>query len=64
MARTGFSANRQPGLSDEGVVEFGYQMRINESISLQPSLQWILNPGGAGRVPGLFAAGLQLGFNF
>jgi porin len=64
VARTGFSPISQPGLSHEGVVELGYQMRINQSFNLQPSLQWILNPGAAGRVPGLFAAGLQLGFSF
>jgi len=64
VARTGFSPVSQPGLSHEGVVELGYQIRFNQSFNLQPSLQWILNPGGAGRVPGLFAAGLQLGFSF
>ncbi len=64
VARTGFSPITQPGLSHEGVVELGYQIRFNQSFNLQPSLQWILNPGGAGRVPGLFAAGLQLGFSF
>lgn len=64
VARTGFSPISQPGLSHEGVVELGYQIRFNRSFNLQPSLQWILNPGGAGRVPGLFAAGLQLGFSF
>ncbi|MDM7952790.1 MAG: carbohydrate porin [Cyanobium sp. CZS 25K] len=64
VARTGFSPISRPGLSHEGVVELGYQVRINQSFNLQPSLQWIVNPGGAGRVPGLFAAGLQLGFRF
>jgi porin len=64
VARTGFSPITSPGLSHEGVVELGYQIRINRSFNLQPSLQWILNPGGAGRIPGVFAAGLQLGFSF
>lgn len=64
VARTGFSPITSPGLSHEGVVELGYQVQINQSFNLQPSLQWILNPGGAGRVPGVFAAGLQLGFSF
>jgi porin len=64
VARTGFSPITSPGLSHEGVVELGYQVRFNQSFNLQPSLQWILNPGGAGRVPGVFAAGLQLGFSF
>ena len=64
VARTGFSPITSPGLSHEGVVELGYQIRINRSFNLQPSLQWIINPGGAGRVPGVFATGLQLGFSF
>jgi porin len=64
VARTGFSPITRPGLSHEGVVELGYQVRINASFNLPPSLQWVLNPGGAGRVPDLFAAGLQLGFRF
>ncbi len=64
VARTGFSPITNPGLSHEGVVELGYQVQINQSFNLQPSLQWILHPGGAGRVPGVFAAGLQLGFSF
>ncbi|MCP9834722.1 MULTISPECIES: carbohydrate porin [unclassified Cyanobium] len=64
LARTGFSPTISPGLSHEGVVELGYQLRINRSFNLQPSLQWIVNPGGAGRVPGVFAVGLQLGLSF
>ncbi len=64
VARTGFSPITSPGLSHEGVVELGYQVRFNQSFNLQPSLQWILHPGGAGRVPGVFAVGLQLGFSF
>jgi porin len=63
-ARTGFSPISAPGLSHEGVVELGYQVQINRSFSLQPTLQWILNPGGAGRTAGIFAAGLQVGFSF
>jgi len=64
VARTGFSPITSPGLSHEGVVELGYKVQINQSFNLQPSLQWILHPGGAGRVPGVFAVGLQLGFSF
>ncbi|MCP9858986.1 MULTISPECIES: carbohydrate porin [unclassified Cyanobium] len=64
VARPGFSPTISPGLSHEGVVELGYQLRINQSFNLQPSLQWIVNPGGAGRVPGVFAVGLQLGLSF
>jgi len=63
-ARTGFSPISQPGLSDEGGLEVGYQMRINPSFNLQPSLQWVLRPGGAGRVPGVCAVGLQPDLNF
>ena len=64
VARTGFSPITSPGLSHEGVVELGYQLRINQSFNLQPSLKWIIHPGGAGRIPRVFAAGLQLGLSF
>jgi len=49
----------------EGMVELGYQLQLNRSLALQPSLQWIVNPSGADRpVPGILAAGLQLTFSF
>ncbi|KEF42210.1 MAG: hypothetical protein ER33_07580 [Cyanobium sp. CACIAM 14] len=64
MARTGFSPTIQAGLGHEGVVELGYQLRINETFTLQPTLQWVLSPGGTGRVPGICAAGLQLDVRF
>ncbi len=64
VARTGFSPVTSPGRSYEGVVELGYQLRISQSLNLQPSLQWILNPGGGGGVPAILAAGLQLDMSF
>jgi porin len=49
----------------EGMVELGYQLQLNRSLGLQPSLQWIVNPSGADRpLPGILAAGLQLTFSF
>jgi porin len=64
VARTGFCPIASPGSSYEAVVELGYQLRINRTLNLEPTPQWVLNPGAAGKVPGIVAAGLQLGINF
>lgn len=48
----------------EGMVEVGYQLRLNKTLALQPTLQWIVNPGGSGDVPGIFAAGVQISLTF
>jgi len=49
----------------EGMVELGYQLRLNGNLALQPTVQWILNPSGAGRpVPGILTAGVQVNLSF
>ena len=49
----------------EGVLELGYRIQFNESLNLQPTLQWIFNPSGAAEpVPGILAAGVQIQLNF
>jgi len=49
----------------EGMLELGYRMQFNESLNLQPTLQWIFNPSGALQsVPGILAAGMQIQLNF
>jgi porin len=45
------------------VVEVGYQIQLNPTLNLQPSLQWIINPGAMGRTPGIFATTVQLTLN-
>jgi porin len=59
VARAGFSPTLPPDLSYEGVIELGYQFRINSSFSLQPTSMWILRPGSSGKVPGIRSFGLQ-----
>ena len=49
----------------EGMLELGYQLRLNGNLALQPTLQWILNPSaGPHPLPGILAAGLQLSASF
>lgn len=64
IARTGFSAPLLPDLNWQAVVELNYTVRINTNLSLQPLLQWILNPAGDGRVPAILTSGVQLTLNF
>lgn len=64
IARSGFSPVLTPGRSYEGAVELGYQIRINQALSLQPTWVWILRPGGSGAVPGIGALGLQISWGF
>ncbi|MFM7312506.1 MAG: carbohydrate porin, partial [Cyanobium sp.] len=65
--RAGLNPSQPPGWPSryEGMLELGYQLRINGSLALQPTVQWILNPSGAGQpVPGILTAGLQLSLSF
>ncbi|MFM7652409.1 MAG: carbohydrate porin [Vulcanococcus sp.] len=49
----------------EGMVELGYQLRLSGNLALQPTVQWILNPSGAGGpVPDILTAGLQISLSF
>lgn len=47
--------------NDEGVLELTYQAVISENISLQPTLQYVMNPGGPdeGTSSDAWAAGLR-----
>ena len=49
----------------EAMIELGYQLKLSRTMALQPTLQWILNPSaGAGPLPDILAAGVQLSFSF
>ncbi len=50
--------------SYEGLVELGYQLKLNARLTLKPSLQWIVHPGPRGDVPGIVATGLEIGLTF
>jgi len=63
FGKSGFSPTSAPGQSYEGVIELGYQFQLNPTLNLQPTVQWILNPGGAGNTTGIFATTLQITLN-
>jgi porin len=47
------------------MLELGYRIQINQSLNLQPTLQWIFNPSGTPKtVPGILAAGMQIQLAF
>jgi len=49
----------------EGMLELGYRIQFNQSLNLQPTLQWIFNPSGSAEsVADIFAAGMQIELNF
>jgi porin len=64
FGRTSFSPAITPSSSYEAVVELNYNYTVNSNLSLQPLVQWIVNPGGMGTTPGIFATGLQLTLQF
>lgn len=60
FGRTSFSPQLSPG-TFEAVLELNYAISINAQLSVQPVLQWIINPGGSdAEKGGAFAGGLQL----
>ena len=64
LGRSGLSHQLSSG-AYEGMLELGYRIQINQSLNLQPTLQWIFNPSGAEQsVPGILAAGMQIQLNF
>jgi porin len=63
FGKTGFNQLLAPNQSYEGVIELGYQFQLNPTLNLQPAVQWIINPGGAGNTAGIFATTLQITLN-
>ena len=60
---TSFSQALTPGLRPEGVLELNYTVPISSQLSIQPVLQWILQPGGS--IHGaVFAGGMQITLSF
>ena len=60
LGRTSFSPTINPGLSYAGMIELNYSFYVSEILQIQPVMQWIINPGGEGKVPGIWAGGLQI----
>ena len=63
LERTSFSSTLLSGKSYEATIELNYSIYISEMLQIQPVMQWIINPGGAGETPGIWAGGVQLNLN-
>ncbi len=49
----------------EMALELTYRFRFDQdALFFQPDLQYIIRPGGTGRIPDAFVAGFQVGINF
>lgn len=59
FGRTSFSPQLTPG-SHEAVLELNYAISINAQLTLQPVIQWIINPGGGSNGGSSYAGGVQL----
>ena len=58
--RSGFSRSIAPNQSYEAAIELNYKIQISERLQIQPLMQWIINPSGAGSRPAIWATGAQL----
>ena len=58
--RSGFSQSIAPNQSYEAAIELNYKIQISERLQIQPLMQWIINPSGAGSRPAIWATGAQL----
>ena len=61
---TWFNSTSDPGLNPEMVLEINYTIPLSSQLTLQPVLQWIVNPSGSSNRPAVIAAGLQLNLSF
>jgi len=64
LGRTSLNRTVNPGLNPESLLELNYSAVINSTLSLQPFLQWVINPGGSGTTANILALGLQLQLQF
>jgi porin len=48
----------------ELVLEWGYRVQLSEFAYVQPDVQWVMNPGGTGRIPNALVLGAQMGVTF
>ncbi|QNI74187.1 carbohydrate porin [Synechococcus sp. NOUM97013] len=63
LQRTSFSSTLSPGKSYEATIELNYSIYVSDMLQIQPVMQWIINPGGLGNTPGIWAGGIQLNLN-
>ncbi len=64
--RLGAAAVRAAGGSGdhEMVAELTHLFVVGEHLAIQPDMQYIVDPGGSGRIPDAFVAGLRLTLSF
>jgi porin len=48
----------------EHVIEITYLANLTDWLALQPDFQYIINPGGVGRIPNALVAGIRFNFSF
>ena len=60
LGRTSFSPTINPRLSHERTIELNDSFYASEILQIQPVMQWMINPGGEGEVPGIWAGGVQI----
>jgi porin len=48
----------------EKVIEFGHRFQITRWSYFQPDIQWVIDPGGTGRIPNAVVIGAQMGLTF
>jgi len=58
------AGDAQPLSAREMVAELTHLFVVGEHLAIQPDLQYIVGPGGSGRIPDAFVAGLRLTLSF
>ena len=48
----------------ESVLEFGHRVQLTKFAFIQPDLQWVIRPGGTGRIDDALVVGAEMGFTF
>lgn len=67
-----FSSDYAQTVEDQGlgypdyelVFEWAYRLQLNPFTYVQPDVQWVINPGGTGRIPNALVLGAQMGLEF
>ena len=60
LGRTSFSPTINPWLSHERTIELNDSFDASEIVQIQTVMQWINNPGGEVKVPGIWAGDVQI----
>ncbi|MGE9295057.1 MAG: carbohydrate porin [Puniceicoccales bacterium] len=57
-------ANNAPPQSYEAALELGYRCNITDYFYVQPNIQYVMNPGGTGRIDDALVLGAQIEVDF